>query len=339
MHKRDVRYEFIRVISMVLVIAIHSFASVSPTYAEESLAGMVLSRFLFLSNGLFFMISGKFALQICCRTGEDYRKYYLKRFGSLGIPILVCMLFRSMFNIGGWWPEYFLSVEFLKEYLQNVLSGFASSEYWFLYKLVGFLLVAPFVGKLFQQATKAELLWFVGLGMLWNALKTYLPAADVSFSWEYPLGGCFVLFVLGYVTERIVETRREENILMILGCISFAGGILLQRIGWGAGGNDLAPTYAISVAAMFTALKRLYRPGGKLDAVVIKLGAMTMSVYLLHMIVLYSIMRYIPQWPFYPRGAALVLVTLGITLVFGYVVEKTVLSGLKWLYWKAVRLR
>jgi peptidoglycan/LPS O-acetylase OafA/YrhL len=339
MHKRDVRYEFIRVISMVLVIAIHSFATISPTYADSSLAGMVLSRFLFLSNGLFFMISGKFALCVCCKTGGDYGRYLLKRFGNLGIPILVCMLLRSMFNVGGWWPEYFLSLEFLKEYIQNVLSGFTSYEYWFLYKLVGFLIVAPFVGKMLQQATKSELLWFVGLGIFWNSLNIYLPEAGFSFSWEYPLDGCFVLFVLGYAIERIVETRKEENILLILGCVGFVAGIALQCAGWGAGGNDLAPTYAVSVAAMFTALKRIYRPGGKLDTVFIKLGAMTMSVYLLHMIVLHTVVPYIPQGQFCLRGSALVLVTLCITLAVGYVFEKTILSGLKWIFWKVTRLQ
>ena len=132
---------------MLLVLATHSFSTVSPNYPKESLGGMILSTVVLWCNGLFFMISGKFALSACCRTGADYRKYYLKRLGSIGIPVLLGMLLRSMYNVGGWWPEYFLSADFLKEYIQNVLYRFSSCEYWFLYELVGFLLAAPFLGK------------------------------------------------------------------------------------------------------------------------------------------------------------------------------------------------
>ena len=339
MRKRDVRYEFIRIFSMILVITAHALAAMFPQYAETSLAGLMLSRLVCMSNGLFFMISGKFALQVCCTTSNDYKTYYLKRFGSLGIPVLVCMLLRSMFNVGGWYPDHFLSAAFRAEHIQNVFSGFATSEYWFLYKLVGFLAIAPFVGKMLRQATKAELLWFLGLGMFWNALNTYLPAVGISFSWEYPLGGCFVLFAMGYAIEKIAETQKEENLLLLLGCISFAVSILLERIGWGAGVNDLAPTFAISVAALYVLLKRVYRPGGKLDTVVIKLGGLTMSVYLLHMIVLYTCTHYIPQWPLHLQIVTLILMTLVVTLALSYLLEKTVFAGLKWLYWKATRLR
>lgn len=338
MGKRDARYEFIRVIAMMLVICVHAFAGVSPAYAEESLAGMALSTLFFVGNGLFFMISGRFALRVCCRTGKDYRIYYLKRFGSLGIPILVGMLLRTGFNVGGWWPEYYFSVDFLKEYIQNVLYNFASCEYWFLYRLVGFLVAAPFLGKMVQQATRTELLWLAGVGMLWNGLSLYLPAVGFPFAWDFPLGGCLVLFILGYAVEHIVQTEREENLLIFLGGIGFVLTVLLKYVGLAAGADDLAPTYTVMVCGAFVWLKRLYRPGKVLDAFVLQVGSLSMSVYLVHMIVMHSIISYIPQWSFYPRAVTLQLATAGISLAAAFVLEKTILAGLKWGYRKLTGL-
>jgi len=305
---------------------------------DESVAGKILSTFLLLCNGLFFMISGKFALGTCCKTGPDYWNYYLKRIGSIGIPVLVGMLLRSMYNVGCWVPDYFLSREFLMEYIQNVLYNFSACEYWFLYELVGFLAAAPFVGKLLQQASRTELLWLLGVGIFWNAASCYIPQMGFSFGWRFPLGEWFVLFVLGYSIERILQTKRDENLLMMLGGISFAVSIVLQESGWGAGANGMSPTYAITTAAVFTALKRLYRPGKVADAVTIFVGTLTMPVYLLHMMVLYKIQPHIPQWPLLPRAITLQIVTLGLTLILGFILDKTVLSGLQWLYRKLVGL-
>ncbi len=339
MRKRNAGYEFIRDISMLLVLATHSFSTVSPNYPKESLGGMILSTVVLWCNGLFFMISGKFALSACCRTGADYRKYYLKRLGSIGIPVLLGMLLRSMYNVGGWWPEYFLSADFLKEYIQNVLYRFSSCEYWFLYELVGFLLAAPFLGKFFQQASKGELLWFIGICYLWNSLDIILPGIGLETAWKFPFSGWLVLFVLGYAVERIAETEKEENCWMICGAVSFVITILLKYMGMESGLNGWAPTYGITVGAVFLGLKRLYRPGKILDAVVIKIGSLTLPVYLLHMIVLYSILPYIPQWPFLIRGTVLLFATAGLTLILAWVLDRTVLSGLQWLYRKLTGLQ
>ena len=141
-----------------------------------------------------------------------------------------------------------------------------------------------------------------------------------------------MLFVLGYVLERVVETEKEEKYLLILGGITYCLCLLLKRVGLTAGIHDMAPTYAILSCACFVALKKLYRPGKILDAVMIALGKLAMPVYLLHMMVLYTILPYIPQWPAVPRWIALVAATLVLTLLVSYVLDKTVFAVLLWLY-------
>lgn len=337
MRERNAEYEFIRVISMVFVIGVHAFHNVSADYAAGTLPGQMISTVFFLCNGLFFMLSGKFALSVNCCTWDAYKRYYLKRIGSIGIPVLVCMMLRSMYNAAWWW-DHILSVEFLKEYIQNVLYNFSECEYWFLYHLVGYLAVAPFIGKVLQRANRAELILFTGIGVLYNGLTVYLSAAGYSSAWMYPLGSWFVLFALGYALEKILETKRQENILLILGLFCFAVSILLKHLGLTAGIHDRAPTYVCMTCAAFVAMKRLYRPGKIADAAMIRIGGLSLSVYLLHMIVLYNVLPYVPQWPVIPRLAALMMATVMVSLAVGFVLDRTVFCVLLWLYRKMVGL-
>ena len=324
--------------AMLFAVSVHACSNAAGYYLVDTLPGQFIGTVLYLCNGLFFMISGKFALSVVCRTMEDYKKYYLKRLGSIGVPVMVCMLLRSMFNVG-WWRGYIFSVEFLKEYIQNVLYNFVSCEYWFLYRVVGFLAVAPFLGKMLQQMTKKELMLLAGMGIAYNGLVTYLPVFGYSFGWSFPLGDWLIYFILGYVLERVVETEREEKRLLVLGCLAYGLCMVLKRLGWTAGIHDMAPTYAILSCACFVAMKRLYHPGKFQNAVVIWMGKLTMPVYLMHMMVLYTIVPHIPQWPAVPRWIALVAATLGLTVLVSYVLDRTVFAVLLWLYRKITGLQ
>ena len=337
MGRRDARYECIRVISMIFVIGVHSLANIPRSSGAEVLAGQVFSTLFFLSNGLFFMISGKFALNARCERAADYVRFYLKRIGSIGIPVLGCMLLRSMYNIG-WWPDYFLSLDFAKEYAANVLGNFSTCEYWFLYDLAGFLAVSPFLGKLLQRASKTDLWALLAVGVGYNALQTYLPALGVPFSWKFPLGGWIVIYILGYALEKLVTTEREEKRIMLLGGLCFLLTVAQQHLGFAPGANDLAPAYAVMVSGAFLALKRLYRPGKRLDRLVCGIGKHSLTVYLLHMMVLYRVLPYIPFEGLLLRLPALIVTTAAVTLLLAVLLDNTVFRLLQWAYRKLFRL-
>ena len=270
---------------MLLVIGIHSLAQIPRNGPVQELAGYILSSLFLLCNGLFFMLSGRFSLNARCDTGAQYLAWYGKRLCSIGVPALLFMLLRTMHN-SGWWPAYLRSPELWRDYLTNILSGFRSGDYWFLYPLTGLLAAAPFLAKLLRQLSDREALLLLGLGMGFNALCVYLPALGLPFSWEFPLGGWFVLFLLGYVLEKAVTSRRAENAVMLLGGICFLISIVQQCLGFAPGINDLAPTYVPVCAAAFLGLKRLYRPGARRDRLILAVGRLSLSVYLCHAMIL-----------------------------------------------------
>ena len=76
MGKRNARYEFIRVVSMMSAVIVHASANIIGNSLVDTLPGQLFATVLYFCNGLFFMISGKFALSSSFRTMEDYLSTY-----------------------------------------------------------------------------------------------------------------------------------------------------------------------------------------------------------------------------------------------------------------------
>ena len=75
--ERDVRYDVIRVVAMMFVIAVHvnpkPFNSI-PWFKD------VFDYIIYTCNGMFFMLSGLFNMKRDFSSKEDYKIYYQKRF-------------------------------------------------------------------------------------------------------------------------------------------------------------------------------------------------------------------------------------------------------------------
>lgn len=323
--QRDAHYEFIRIISMLFVIGVHSLANITIQTDSDQLCNHILTTFFFLSNGLFFMLSGKFALNSVCETVKDYRSYYLKKLVSLGVPILVFLLLRTLYDLGGRVSFRYLA----RQYLENVLCNYQSGEYWFLYDLFGMLLIAPFLGKIVQRIQKSELMIFLGIGFFFNALKTYIPAMGFEFSWSYPLGGWMFYFLLGYCLEDLVADKKAKQLIYGLGIASFGLTIVQKYVGFAPGVHDMAPTYAFMVSAAFLGLKSMYRSGRYVDKIVIWISKQSMSVYLIHMVVMYTILNKIALDHYLAHAAALIFSTAIIAILLGTLISRVAVLPLQ----------
>lgn len=325
MKQRNARYEFIRTIAMVMVIGAHAQANI-PT---DTLNGKVLYHtvvtLVFLCNGLFFMLSGKFALACVCETWEDYKKYYLKKLIGLGVPILVYMLIRTFYEAGWTFPV----ITVTKRYIFNVLGDLASTEFWFLYSLFGMLLAAPVLGKFFQRAGSKELWLIFGLGFAHNALRIYASALGLPFEWHFVLSGDLFYFLLGFGLERLITSRKQENVIYLLGAVSLAVTTVQKCIGPFSGAHLGAPAYTFLLCAAFLGLKRLYRPGKVANRVVIWLGKYSMSVYMVHVIVLNGLVERIRLDNYWAQIAVLMLLTTVISLAVGFVIDNLIVHPIQ----------
>lgn len=75
MKKREVKYDFMRVLMSLLVVCCH--ASFPLRISDNSLLNNAVRTFLAMCNGIFFMLSGKFNLKKKFESKSDYYNYYV----------------------------------------------------------------------------------------------------------------------------------------------------------------------------------------------------------------------------------------------------------------------
>lgn len=76
-NKRDIKYETVRVVAMLFVITIHQLDPLR-LKLQNPITYNIFSLILMTCNGMFFMLSGKFALQFNYEKEGCYKKYYKK---------------------------------------------------------------------------------------------------------------------------------------------------------------------------------------------------------------------------------------------------------------------
>lgn len=76
MKQREVKYEIIRVISMVFILVLHE---IDTFLDKNSLLYFILATILLTGVPMFFMLSGKFAFNIDYSDKNYLTKYYLKK--------------------------------------------------------------------------------------------------------------------------------------------------------------------------------------------------------------------------------------------------------------------
>ena len=83
--RRLFEYDFTRVMAMICVIAVHALVVIDFSDKISLLYFNIMQAIFFSCNGIFFMISGKFALA----SRQTYASYYYKKFVTIGVPMLI----------------------------------------------------------------------------------------------------------------------------------------------------------------------------------------------------------------------------------------------------------
>lgn len=326
--ERDIQYEFIRVVAIFFVVAIHVLHKLERDTSQKVFAYYSLTLLFITCDGLFYFLSGKFALQAKCETKEEYIRYYLKKFQNLIIPIGFYMILRSAWDFTG----NRFSVAFLKTCIDNIMMNYAGNEYWFLYVLLGAILIAPFLSKFFQTAEKFELGIFLLFGLFWNACSTYLPYWNRSLAWNYAFNGWLFFFFAGYCVERLVANNKKgKKLLILLGAVSFVVTIWMKYRGYTNHLHDLAPTYFFVTSALFVILRDIKLPSARLlNRAIFFIGRHSFSVYMLHMSIFNIVLKYVqPTGSYLGKLFLLTVLTIVISLFVGCILDNTIVFGLR----------
>lgn len=195
--KRIVALDYLRIISCILVIGIHGIWLLSPedNYLINPLLYTVLNHIVRLGLPLFFILSSISLvsnIDILC----NLKRYYLKKLCSLYFPFFAWSIYY-----------YELSNNLLHSPMEIIINipkacwiTLTQSQYyhtWYMYALLGLILLAPFLKRMLDNLSYVELFRLCGILLIAKALNTFeiIKIGELYFgSWViYYIFGSFFL--------------------------------------------------------------------------------------------------------------------------------------------------
>lgn len=174
------------------------------------------------------MLSGRFNLQYTFENVNDYLNYYRKKFISIFFPYMLVSFLLSAFNLCHETGTPGLKSVFLfacREFFETN----SSKALWFMYPLMGFLITAPFLSKMFHAMSDRECLLMVAVAVIWNIVRVYLTTdLGVTFNISgWLLETWCLYFVAGWLCERLIS-RRNRTAVRLLGIAGFVITVALR---------------------------------------------------------------------------------------------------------------
>lgn len=279
---RLICYDFVRVMAMVMVVAVHATGALDTRGPIVTWYHNFAQALFFSANAIFFMMSGKFNLTE--RSYERPSLFYSKKFRGIILPVLVIFLLRTLFDL---WPEWGSVAHVAKVYVKNLLGEFSSTEYWFIFSLVSFLLVAPIL-SLATGGMSLTMKWgFYFGGLAWLFVRFVTANMGIMFSWSFLFSGFLFTFFIGPFVEELFSSRRARRLLYGVSLVCLVVTVLLFREGYRDGIHDNSPFYMLYSVGIYLLLISL---GGRirsqrLGRVIAFVARHSFTVYLIHIAV------------------------------------------------------
>ena len=332
---RLIRYDFARAVAMSWVIAVHSLVVINTSTIGCARYLTLAQAVFFSANSIFFMISGHFNLTE--RNSTDIARFYLKKIRGIVLPVLILFFLRTLYDL---YPDFGSIGHVLKTYAKNTLGQYSSMEYWFIFQLISFLVVVPFLApatEFLRHGHQRQRL-FVGLGLVWFVLLFVTNNTGVIFSWSFLFTGFWFPFLIGPFVESLFAEHRSSVLLLVATALCPLATLWLVVRGYSIGAFDNSPFYMLSSMGFYLVLLFIGNRipmGGKLSKAISFIARHSFTVYLVHMMVLLPLSRVLPVLE---GGASigmhwvLALFTFAISLIIAWLVDCVLIKPVQALF-------
>ena len=323
------RYDFVRAVAIMFVVAVHSLYFVNSVHEQCAYPFYALQTIFFTGNVLFFLLSGKFNL----REKKDdaaVKKFYYNKIRNIVVPIVIIFFIRTLYDL---YPDYSLGLV-VKTFIKNFVYDYSHIEYWFMYTLVGFLLVAPFLSHAFARFSKFEKKLFVGIGLGYHLVLLIVSDAGYPLGWSYLfLGFSFTFFIGGFI-EDLFETKKSRYVLALASVLCLLATMVLFHFGKTGGLQDSSPFYTVLAIGIYIGLLQL---GEKMkpSRAVSFIAKHSFSIYLVHMMILIPLHSVIPvmEGPISFLGfLGAFAIVFPLSLLLAFVLDKCVVDPAELLF-------
>lgn len=270
------------------------------------------------------MLSGRFTLQ----NAEISSKYFEGKVQSILIPMAIYMALRTFYiNMREPYQNGILSA-----FAQNLLGNLASTEYWFLYTLIGCLALAPVFALPLQIWKRKQHAYFILLFCLYGTVTLLTQILKVPFGYKLIFFDWSFYFYLGYGIEKIIDDSKPV-LWLLTGACALVITTILVHFGVTQYVHDISPVFTCLTVSVYFLLEHFaeYVPV-KFRGVISFLAQHSFGVYMCHMMVLEVVREHMQL----SNGIAsiishiqLTFITLMVSLFISVVLDKTIVSIMK----------
>lgn len=301
---RDLRYDFVRVISMILIVCIHVPANLLYRYKYVSIIDWNIANFIDsysrMAIDIFIMLSGALLLS----KSESIANFYSKRVKKIIIPFIFWTVFYTF------WERYYRDGNTsIKSTLVNAINTPVYSHLWFLYAIIILYLITPLIKVFTKYLSKKVqfvicIMWLLLISINFLNKFTLFTGKIPVMTFPQNIYLRYIIeygayYILGYtLTDYINRINKGKTILwsiimFVSNFIIFIGTYMLSLR------NGYIDTRFYDAPSIFTAIssvtgyiflfgsgKILYGKIKKHKNMLLKISYCSMGVYLIHQCVM-----------------------------------------------------
>lgn len=301
MNEKSVALNWIRIMACILVIGIHLLPWISELNSDSvSLSYTFIEHFVRIGLPMFFALS---ALSFSAKQDilVNIKRYYFQKAVNIFLPFLIwsSIYFQVSSSEILRWNSF--SVQGFIQGLCKSLYGKQYYHLWYMYALLGLVLLMPFLKRLVDNLNYHELKVLCAIILIVLGLKEYLRFNINEFYFETWVS----FYIIGAFVFR-KETRKYFPILTVAGVIAYVGSCIIEYISPDSVLNVLHWEYSplmifqvVGFISGFLWIEGVIKfPGKRISK---ELSKLTFEVYLSHPLC-FILLKYMPVFNAY-RGA------------------------------------
>jgi surface polysaccharide O-acyltransferase-like enzyme len=302
--KRIIWLDVVRIFAIILVVATHSAGNL---FWSEQISKIMWSTddifiaFVRIAVPLFVMVSGALLLS---RT-EPYTTFFTKRIAKVILPWIAWTGIYILWNI--YYHNADISTPYM--FLKHAYVTFMS-QFWFIPMILGLYALTPFLRIFITTASKRDIIYLLSI---WLLAYSIYPLFQLILRPEYTMPVPFVLehigyFLLGYLLLKWFSHPPATWALCLILFISvfanslgtFAADMInkpaLQSYFW----NNISIFIVAATVSIFLLIKKLFAEkqfiiNSRLYNVIALISNASFGIYLVHMIVLETLLTLLPS--------------------------------------------
>lgn len=322
--EKIVSYSLLRVLACFSVIWHHMMNNKYGDIFDVSQRNVfiVIDNLLLCCNGLFFMLSGKFALE---NYDGNIKRFYKNKLKKIGLPILIASFYFYVRKYGiALSSNYALS--FGKEFVGNSIVSY----FWFVYTLIGFYLFVPFFSKMVMNLSNSTRMLFLLINTSYIILINLGQIFEFPVSLNgYPFFKWMTYCFLGYLIDNIKISKKYEVLIIWLGIISvvISNYMMLFFPGKNPSIYDFCLSRILMCGALYIFITRYFNNiPNKMKSGFLFVGKYTFFIYIVHgvseSIVLQNLYAYVNVGNVVIATFLASVVSLAISLVISIIIDR-----------------